>query len=285
MAGLSRPQDGAPRATTVATGAPQLRLVVARDRRGPGTDRSGAGQRPAGRRPAHGRRRRPGDQRGRPGRVLPLPVPPQHRPPTAGLVAVRLRRPRGRGREPLGDGHRSGRCRLRCASWATCCCSAASSSWSSPWPSTPRVLGGRSTWSGCVLDGVVLAGSILLILSNTLIPRIAEQPSAGSFAVVLAPVIDIVLVTVAWLMFLRSTRRDRPALALAAAGFALFADLRHQCHGPPLGERVHLRHRGRSRLDRRLHRARHRGALVPVRRRTPADPSDRTAGRRSPAPC
>ena len=74
-----------------------------------------------------------------------------------------------------------------------------------------------------VLDGVVLAGSILLILSNTLIPRIAEQPSAESFAVALAPVIDIVLVTVAWLMFLRSTRRDRPALALAAAGFALFA--------------------------------------------------------------
>ena len=74
-----------------------------------------------------------------------------------------------------------------------------------------------------VLDGIVLAGSILLILSNTLIPRIAEQPSAGSFAVLLAPVIDIVLVTVAWLMFLRSARRDRPALALAAAGFALFA--------------------------------------------------------------
>ncbi|HEY5784681.1 MAG TPA: ATP-binding protein [Microlunatus sp.] len=74
-----------------------------------------------------------------------------------------------------------------------------------------------------VLDGVVLAGSILLILSNTLIPRIAEQPSVQSFAVVLAPVIDIVLVTVAWLMFLRSSRRDRPTLALAAAGFALFA--------------------------------------------------------------
>ena len=28
MAGLSRPQDGAPSATTVATGAPQLRLVA-----------------------------------------------------------------------------------------------------------------------------------------------------------------------------------------------------------------------------------------------------------------
>ncbi len=74
-----------------------------------------------------------------------------------------------------------------------------------------------------VLDGVVLAGSILLILSNTLVPRLAEQPSAESFALLLAPVVDIVLVTVAWLMFLRSTRRDRPPLALAAAGFALFA--------------------------------------------------------------
>ncbi|MET1006789.1 MAG: hypothetical protein ABWX96_14670, partial [Propionibacteriaceae bacterium] len=74
-----------------------------------------------------------------------------------------------------------------------------------------------------VLDGVVLAGSILLILSNTLIPRIAEEPSAGSFALAVAPVIDIVLVTLAWLMFLRSTQRDRPTLALAAVGFALFA--------------------------------------------------------------
>ncbi|HEY5981219.1 MAG TPA: ATP-binding protein [Microlunatus sp.] len=74
-----------------------------------------------------------------------------------------------------------------------------------------------------VLDGVVLAGSILLVLSNTLIPRIAEQPSLGSLTMVLAPIIDIVLVTVAWLMFLRSTGRDRPGLALAAAGFALFA--------------------------------------------------------------
>ena len=73
------------------------------------------------------------------------------------------------------------------------------------------------------LDGVVLAGSLLLILGQTVVPRLAEQPSVEGLAVVLIPVIDIVLVTVAWLLFLRSDRRHLPSLALAAAGFALFA--------------------------------------------------------------
>lgn len=74
-----------------------------------------------------------------------------------------------------------------------------------------------------VLDGIVLASSILLVLSQTLIPKLVEPPSMSALAVLMAPVIDIVLVTVAWLLLLRSTRRDRPTLALAALGFGLFA--------------------------------------------------------------
>ncbi len=73
------------------------------------------------------------------------------------------------------------------------------------------------------LDGVVLGGSLLLVLGQTLAPRLAAQPSVQGLAVVLIPVIDIVLVTVAWLLFLRSDRRHLPSLALVAAGFALFA--------------------------------------------------------------
>ena len=73
------------------------------------------------------------------------------------------------------------------------------------------------------LDGVVLAGSLLIVLGQALIPRLVEAPSLHGVAVVLTPVIDIVLATVAWLLFLRSDSRNLPPLALAAAGFALFA--------------------------------------------------------------
>jgi len=74
-----------------------------------------------------------------------------------------------------------------------------------------------------LLDAVVLGGSILLILSNTVLPRITESPSVATFALVVAPVIDIVMATVIWLLLLRARRRDRLGLALAAAGFVLFS--------------------------------------------------------------
>jgi PAS domain S-box-containing protein len=73
------------------------------------------------------------------------------------------------------------------------------------------------------LDGVVLGGSILLVLSNTVLPRSAMLRSLDSLELVLAPLIDIVLVTVTWLLFLRAGPRDRPGLALASVGFGLFA--------------------------------------------------------------
>ena len=69
----------------------------------------------------------------------------------------------------------------------------------------------------------MLGGSILLILSNTVLPRITESPSVATFALVVAPVIDIVMATVIWLLLLRARRRDRLGLALAAAGFVLFS--------------------------------------------------------------
>jgi PAS domain S-box-containing protein len=74
-----------------------------------------------------------------------------------------------------------------------------------------------------LLDTIVLGGSILLILSNTVLPRIAEHPTAADFALVVAPVIDIVMAAVIWLLLLRARRRDRFGLALAAAGFVLLS--------------------------------------------------------------
>ncbi|HYI53293.1 MAG TPA: ATP-binding protein [Microlunatus sp.] len=222
MAGLSRPQDGAPRATTVATGAPQLRLVAVAIVVALGLI----------------------------GLVLASDLPDVVRRTVGGAGLV------------ISGVALAGSCRYRYhrstgrrqQAWLLFGCAALGAAAGNLWVTITdlvdadalRVVGDLLLLvslllvvvalaiypSGTrrpvdlvrvVLDGVVLAGSILLILSITLIPRIVEQPTAESFAVVLAPVIDIVLVTVAWLMYLRSTRRDRPALALAAAGFALFA--------------------------------------------------------------
>ena len=222
MAGLSRPQDGAPRATTVATGAQRLRLVVLAIVVALGLI----------------------------GLVLASGLPDVVRRTVGGAGLV------------ISGVALAGSCRYRYhrsagarqQAWLLFGCAALGTAVGNLWVTvTDLVNADALSVVGDVLllvslmlvvvalaiypsgprspidlfrvglDGVVLAGSILLILSNTLIPWIVEQPSAESFAVALAPVIDIVLVTVAWLMFLRSTRRDRPALALAAAGFALLA--------------------------------------------------------------
>jgi PAS domain S-box-containing protein len=90
------------------------------------------------------------------------------------------------------------------------------------YPSVPR----RGTdLTRMVLDGVVLGGSALLIASDTLFPQILDQ-SGDDWARVFSlavPVIDLILATVGWLLFTRGSRTDRPALAMAATGFALFA--------------------------------------------------------------
>jgi PAS domain S-box-containing protein len=74
-----------------------------------------------------------------------------------------------------------------------------------------------------LLDAIVLGGSILLILGNTVLPQITQDPSLATLALVLAPVIDIVMATVIWLLMLRARPRDRLGMALAAAGFVLFS--------------------------------------------------------------
>jgi PAS domain S-box-containing protein len=77
-----------------------------------------------------------------------------------------------------------------------------------------------------ILDGVVLGGSVLLIAADTLFPQILNQSGtnlAARVAPLAAPVIDLILATVGWLLFTRGSRIDRPALAMASTGFALFA--------------------------------------------------------------
>lgn len=74
-----------------------------------------------------------------------------------------------------------------------------------------------------LLDAIVLGGSILLVLGNTVLPTIAERPMLSELAPVLPALIDIVMATIIWLLLLRASRRDRPWLALAAASFVLFS--------------------------------------------------------------
>ena len=91
------------------------------------------------------------------------------------------------------------------------------------YPATPR----RGTdLTRMVLDGVVLGGSVLLIASDTLFPQILNQSGptiAERVAPLVVPVIDLILATVGWLLFIRGNRSDRPTLAMAATAFALFA--------------------------------------------------------------
>ncbi|MDN5761207.1 MAG: ATP-binding protein [Microlunatus sp.] len=74
-----------------------------------------------------------------------------------------------------------------------------------------------------LLDGVILAGSVLLVLSLTIAPQFADKPVVTGLALLAPPILDILLITFAWLLFLRSTPRDRSALALATVAFTLFA--------------------------------------------------------------
>lgn len=73
-----------------------------------------------------------------------------------------------------------------------------------------------------LLDGVITAGSVLIILALTVFPGVLDR--TGSHALtLLVPVFDVVIATIATLLFLRAAIPDRPALGLAAVGFALYA--------------------------------------------------------------
>jgi PAS domain S-box-containing protein len=70
-----------------------------------------------------------------------------------------------------------------------------------------------------VLDGIVLGGSSLFVANVLLFPRIlVDQDSQGAISLGL-PVLDVVILTVASLLFFRGAPADRPTLGLAALGF------------------------------------------------------------------
>jgi PAS domain S-box-containing protein len=77
-----------------------------------------------------------------------------------------------------------------------------------------------------VLDGVVIGGSILFIISVTIFPQIlsgTETGLSGRVLPLVVPVLDVVIATLATLLCLRSGPGDRPGLAMASIGFAFFA--------------------------------------------------------------
>ena len=85
-------------------------------------------------------------------------------------------------------------------------------------PSSPR----RTTdLTRMVLDGIVIGGSILLVADVTLFPDLLVD-NPGGWPLLVVPVTDVVLATLATLLYLRS-RRDHLMLGLVAASFFCFA--------------------------------------------------------------
>ena len=85
-------------------------------------------------------------------------------------------------------------------------------------PSSPR----RSTdVTRMILDGTVIGGSILLVADVTLFPDLLVD-NPGGWPLLVVPVTDVVLATLATLLYLRS-RRDHLMLGLLAASFYCFA--------------------------------------------------------------
>jgi PAS domain S-box-containing protein len=74
-----------------------------------------------------------------------------------------------------------------------------------------------------VLDGIVLGGSSLFVASVTLFPRILDNPDTSSGSYLAVPVFDVVIATVATLLYLRGAPQDRPPLGLIAAGCVCYA--------------------------------------------------------------
>jgi PAS domain S-box-containing protein len=85
-------------------------------------------------------------------------------------------------------------------------------------PSSPR----RTTdLTRMVLDGIVIGGSILLVADVTLFPDLLVD-NPGGWPLLVVPVTDVVLATLATLLYVRS-RRDRLMLGLVAGSFYCFA--------------------------------------------------------------
>jgi len=85
-------------------------------------------------------------------------------------------------------------------------------------PSTAR----RTTdLTRMVLDGIVIGGSVLLVADVTLFPDLLVD-NPGGWPLLVVPVTDVVLATLATLLYVRS-RRDRLMLGLVAVSFYCFA--------------------------------------------------------------
>ena len=74
-----------------------------------------------------------------------------------------------------------------------------------------------------VLDGIVLGGSSLFVANVLLFPRILADSDGGGTVSLVLPVLDVVIMTVAALLFFRGAPADRPTLGLAALGFVFLA--------------------------------------------------------------
>jgi PAS domain S-box-containing protein len=91
------------------------------------------------------------------------------------------------------------------------------------YPSVPRRF---TEMVRIVLDGVVLGGSILYIASLTVFPQIlanSTTPYPQRLLPLASPVVEVVIATVAALLYWRAAPADRTSLGLAAIGFALYA--------------------------------------------------------------
>lgn len=74
-----------------------------------------------------------------------------------------------------------------------------------------------------VLDGVVLGGSALFVVSETVLPQVLNAGSGTDVFSVAVPVADVIIATVAVLLFLRAAPQDRLPLGMAAFGFVCYA--------------------------------------------------------------
>lgn len=74
-----------------------------------------------------------------------------------------------------------------------------------------------------VLDGVVIGGSVMFLVSVTVFPRLLQSGGTNLVLTLAVPVTDIVIATFATLLILRSRPADRPLLSLAAGGFVCYA--------------------------------------------------------------
>lgn len=75
-----------------------------------------------------------------------------------------------------------------------------------------------------VLDGVVAGSAALIIASSLIYDGLlqATDGGAGGLAVLVIPVLDVVVATIAVLLFLRSSSADRLSLALIAVGYLFY---------------------------------------------------------------